>query len=177
VSRVRLALVVVLACTARVGAHSGPPYPIVSDQAAGRYRVAIWTDPDTTDDATAGGQFWVMLEARDTGADVPSGTRVRVAIRATQRPGPEITATAAPVDGAVSNQFAALRMDHEGRFTVRVAIDGPLGPAEVTSTVDATYDLRPPPVLFGIYLLPFLVLGFFWVKVLRRRRALTRAAR
>ncbi len=68
-------------------------------------------------------------------------------------------------------------MDHEGPFAVRVAIDGPLGPAEVTSAVDATYDLRPAPVLFVVYLLPFLVLGFFWVKVLRRRRALTRAPR
>ena len=60
---------------------------------------------------------------------------------------------------------------------MRVAIDGPLGLAEVTSAVDATYDLRPAPVLFVVYLLPFLVVGFFWVKVLRRRRALTRAPR
>jgi hypothetical protein len=63
-----------------------------------------------------------------------------------------VTATAAPVDGALSNQFAAVRMD-------------------------ATYDLRPAPVLFVVYLLPFLVLGFFWVKVLRLRRALARAPR
>jgi len=176
-SRLSVGLVAAVAGTASLAAHSGPPYPIVSDQVAGRYQVAIWTDPDTTDDATAGGQFWVMVEARDTGVEVPAGTRVTVAIRAIERPGPELTAMAAPVDGAVSNQFAALRMDHEGRFTVRVAIDGPLGPAEVTSTVDATYDLRPPPVLFGVYLLPFLVLAFFWVKLLRRRRALTRAPR
>jgi hypothetical protein len=162
---------------APAGAHSGPPYPIVSGQAAGRYEVAVWTDPDATDDATAGGQFWVMLKARDTGADVPAETRITVAIRAVDRTAPELTTTAAPVDGAVSNQFAALRMDHEGRFAVRVAIDGPLGPAQVTSAVDATYDLRPPPVLFGVYLMPFLVLAFFWVKLLRRRRALTRAPR
>jgi hypothetical protein len=167
----------VVVLTARLGAHSGPPYPIVSDQVAGRYQVAIWTDPDATDDAMDGGQFWVMVKAHDTGADVPAGTRVTVTIRAADRVAPELTATAAPVDGAVSNQFAALRMDHEGRFTVRVAIDGPLGRAEVTSAVDATYDSRPAPVLLGVYLLPFLVLGFFWVKVLRRRRALTRAAR
>jgi hypothetical protein len=162
---------------APAGAHSGPPFPIVSDHAVGRYEVDIWTDPDTTDDATAGGQFWVLVTARGTDAAVPAGTRVTVAIRAADRPGPELTAVATPVDGAASNHFAALRMDHEGRFTVRVAIDGPLGPAEVTSAVDATYDLRPPPILFGVYLLPFLVLGFFWVKVLRRRRALTRAPR
>jgi hypothetical protein len=170
-------LLLVLLLAAPAGAHSGPPFPIVSGHAAGRYEVAIWTDPDATDDATPGGQFWVMVKARGTGAEVPATTRVTVAIRALDRQAPELTAIAAPVDGAVSNQFAALRMDHEGRFAVRVAIEGPLGAAEVTSAVDATYDLRPPPVLFGMYLLPFLVLGFFWVKLLRRRRALTRAPR
>ena len=30
------------------------------------------------------------------------------------------------------------------------------------------------PVLFVVYLVPFVVLGLFWVKVLRRRRALVR---
>jgi hypothetical protein len=167
-------LVSAAAGPARLAAHSGPPFPIVSGQIAGHYDVAIWTDPDATDDAVAGGQFWVVLQPRGGAADIPAGTRVTVAIRATDRPGPELTAAAAPVDGLVSRQFAALRMDHEGRFAVRVAVDGPLGRAEVTSAVDATYDLRPPPVLFLVYLLPFVVLGLVWVKLLRRRRALRR---
>jgi hypothetical protein len=167
-------LLAALAISARLAAHSGPPFPIVSGQIAGNYVVAIWTDPDATDDAAAGGQFWVVLQPRGGTAEIPAGTRVMVAIRATDRPGPELTAVAAPVDGLVSRQFAALRMDHEGRFAVRVAVDGPLGPAEVTSAVDATYDLRPPPVLFVVYLLPFVALGLVWVKLLRRRRALRR---
>jgi hypothetical protein len=167
------ALLVVLALTARLGAHSGPPFPIVSSQIAGAYDIAIWTDPDATDDAVAAGQFWVVLKPHGAAA-IPDGTRVTVAIRALDRPAAELTAAAAPVDGLVTRQFAALRMDHEGRFAVRVAVDGPLGPAQVTSQVDATYDLRPPPVLFVIYLAPFVVLGLVWVKLLRRRRALAR---
>ena len=172
-----LALLLLAAGATGLGAHSGPPFPIVSDQAAGRYEVAIWTDPDATDDATPGGQFWVMLKVRGSAAEVPPATRVTVAVRPTGRPGPELTATAAPVDGVLSRQFAAVRMDHEGPFAVRVAIDGPLGPAEVRSAVDATYDLRPAPALFVVYLLPFVVIGAFWGKVLWRRRALTRAPR
>jgi len=163
--------------TASVGAHSGPPFPIVSSQIAGHYDVAIWTDPDATDDTVAGGQFWFVLKPQGGAADIPAGTRVTVAIRPTDRPGPELIAAAAPVDGLVSRQFAALRMDHEGRFAVRVGIDGPLGPAQVTSEVDATYDLRPAPVLLLVYLLPFVAMGFFWMKVLRRRRAVGRAPR
>jgi hypothetical protein len=61
-------------------------------------------------------------------------------------------------------------MDHEGRFHVRVTIDGPLGRAEVEADVDATYDLRPPPAMIAVYLLPFVAVGFLWVKLLLRRR-------
>ena len=57
----------------------------------------------------------------------------------------------------------------EGRFAVQVIVDGPLGRGELASEVDATYDLRPAPVLLLVYLLPFLAVGAIWVKVLRRR--------
>jgi hypothetical protein len=167
------ALLIVLAFTARLGAHNGPPFPIVSSQIAGAYDIAIWTDPDATDDAAAGGQFWIVLKPRGAAA-IPADTRVTVGIRALDRAAAELTAAAAPVDGLVTRPFAALRMDHEGRFAVRVAVDGPLGPGQITSEVDATYDMRPPPVLFVVYLLPFVVLGLLWVKLLRRRRALAR---
>jgi hypothetical protein len=166
-------LTATLATTVQLGAHAGPPFPIVSSQIAGAYDIAIWTDPDATDDAVAGGQFWIVLKPHGASA-IPAGTRVTVGIRAIDRPVSELTAVAAPVDGLVTRQFAALRMDHEGRFAVRVAVDGPLGAAQITSEVDATYDLRPPPALFVIYLLPFVVLGLLWVKLLRRRRALAR---
>ena len=164
--------VAIMTGTPALRAHSGPPFPITVSGMSGPYDIAIWTDPDSTDDPTPGGQFWVVLKVRDSAAEIPAGTRVLVAIRPLDRPGPELTGTAAPVDGLVSRQFAALRMDHEGPFAVRVAIDGPLGRAEVTSQVDATYDLRPPPVLFFVYLLPFLAMGLLWVKLLRRRRGL-----
>src|SRR5688572_33326344 len=37
--------------------------------------------------------------------------------------------------GDATNLFAALIMDHEGRFAVRVAIDGPLGAAAADASV------------------------------------------
>jgi hypothetical protein len=60
-------------------------------------------------------------------------------------------------------------MDHEGPFAVRVTIDGPLGSATVEAQADATYDLRPPPYMLVWYLLPFLVAGLLWTKLLIRR--------
>jgi hypothetical protein len=152
-----------------VQAHAGPPFPIVSDQIAGSYQVSVWTDPDTTDDGTAAGQFWVMLEAAD-GTAVPAGTRVVVTIRPTGRPGPALSADAVPVNGDVSRQFAALLMDHEGRFEVQAAISGARGPATVRAEVEATYDERPPPVLLAVYVMPFILVGILWLKLLRRRK-------
>jgi hypothetical protein len=160
----------------RVAAHSGPPYPIVMDRKAGAYEISIWTDPDATDDGTRGGQFWIVLRAAG-GVAVPAGTKARVAIEPRDRKGAAQVAEAVPVDGSVSRQFASLLMDHEGRFGVRVTIEGPLGSAEITSEVEATYDLRPPPMLLAVYVAPFVVLGALWAKLLlRRRRALNRRA-
>ena len=52
---VRLVLSCGLLFIARAAsAHDGPPYPIVSNQVLGAYRISVWTDPDTTDDGTAG---------------------------------------------------------------------------------------------------------------------------
>jgi hypothetical protein len=167
-----IAALAIVTSPSSLRAHSGPPFPIVAHGITGAYDVEIWTDPDATDDPTPGGQFWVVLTPCDAAAAIPAGTRVVVAIRPLDRAGPELTATAAPDNGLVSRQFATLRMDHEGPFAVRVAIDGPLGRAEVTSQVDATYDLRPPPLLFFVYLLPFVAIGLLWIKLLRRRRGL-----
>ena len=163
--------IVLLAGTAAALAHSGPPYPVVSNQTAGAYRVSVWTDPDATDDRMPAGQFWVVIEGT-RGGSVPAGTRVNVAIRARDRDQPFAEAVAKPVDGDVTRQFANLLMDHEGPFDVRVVLDGPWGGATIDTQVQATYDLRPPLPLIAVYVLPFLAVGFLWgARLVRRRRA------
>jgi hypothetical protein len=168
-SRFAIALATVLAAfSARAGGHSGPPYPIASDQAAGPYRISIWTDPDTTDDGSPGGQFWIRIHLADGGA-VPEGTHATVSISAVDRRESARTGSASPVRGDLTNQFAALEMDHEGPFGVLVHVEGPRGQAAVTSSVDATYDLRPPRLLLLVYLVPFLLIGLLWGRLLMRR--------
>ncbi len=153
-----------------VQAHSGPPFPILENRVSGAYRVSIWTDPDTTDDGKAAGQFWVTLEAADRKTPIPAGTSVDVAIQPLDRAGPMRVARTTPVNGAVTRQFVALLMDHEGPFAVRATVDGPMGRADVESRADATYDLRPAPALIALYLFPFVAVGALWAKVLLRRR-------
>ena len=169
----RCLLLVVMLCAAlgrAVLAHEGPPFPIVTDRAAGPYEVSVWTDPDTTDDGTPGGQFWVYVNRAGGDEMVPAETRTTVWLTPLDRDGPIRTGSAEPVEGRESQYFAALLMDHEGRFGVRVAIDGPLGPAEVASEVEGTYDQRPPPMLLLLFVMPFALVGFLWEKLLLRRR-------
>ncbi len=165
-----LACAGVACCAAVVGAHSGPPFPIVSNQVAGAYRVSVWTDPDTTDNGKPAGQFWVTLEPVDSTATIPEGTVASVTIRPLDRPGPAREGRAAPVDGDVTRQFVALLMDHEGPFSVHVTFDGGLGRTAVDGEVNATYDLRPAPGLIALYLAPFVAVGALWGKALLRRR-------
>ena len=153
-------------------AHDGPPFPIVSDQRAGAYVVSIWTDPDATDDGAAGGQFWVQMQLAGSDASLPATTRATLGVRPVVRTAPMMSVRAEPVRGDVTNQFAAVVMDHEGRFAVEVSIDGPAGPATVRAEVDATYDLRPPPVLLVVYALPFVLAGGLWMRLLIKRRAM-----
>jgi hypothetical protein len=170
--RLPLALAFILGTLGiRVSGHNGPPYPILSDKIAGPYLISIWTDPDTTDDGSAGGQFWIRIHLAG-GGEVPPETRATVSIAAVDRPESARTASASPVRGDITNQFAALVMDHEGSFGVLVRIEGPRGRTAVDSSVDATYDLRPPRVLLLIYLVPFVLVGLLWGRLLMRRRAM-----
>jgi hypothetical protein len=170
---VGMTLIVVASNSSMLHAHSGPPFPILSDRVAGAYVVSIWTDPDATDDQSPAGKFWVMLQPAGRapgGGTIPVGTRVEVAIRALDRQGTETSAPAEPVKGEVARQYVALVMDHEGPFGVRVSVSGPLGTAVVEASADATYDLRPRPILIVLFVLPFVLVGFVWGKLLIRRR-------
>lgn len=148
--------------------HSGPPFPILSDRVVGAYKISVWTDPDTTDDRTPGGKFWVIAQSAD-GSEPGADTRVVVVARPLDRPGPEQRTAAASQQGASSRYFAGLVLDHEGKWQVEVLLDGPGGAASTSAEVDATYDLRPPVVVLPFLLLPFLLVGFLWFKALRTR--------
>jgi hypothetical protein len=176
-SALALALAAVLSQPIVLQAHSGPPFPIVSNRIVGAYDVSIWSDPDATNDGTVAGKFWVVLAPAQKSGAIPDGTRAHLTIQALGRKVPALAAAAEPVDGLITRQFAALLMDHEGPYRVRVAVDGPLGRAEVETNVDATYDLRPPIGELLVFLFPFSALGALWVVMLRRRRRASKSRR
>jgi hypothetical protein len=155
---VLVGIAMVLAPQPILHAHSGPPFPVLSNRIIDAYDISIWTDPDSTDDQTPAGKFWIVIDPSSRGGSIPAGTRATVTIKALDRPGEAISGLTQPVEGSVSRQFVALLMD------------GPLGHASVDSKVDATYDLRPAPIMLAVYVFPFVAVGALWVKVLMRRR-------
>jgi hypothetical protein len=155
-------------------AHSGPPYPAVWNQLAGPYQVTVWTDPDATDDGSAAGRFWVTVQPAGQSGAIPADTRATISVWPAEDRERVRRSRTELVDNDPSRQYAALVLDHEGGMSVRVDIDGSLGAAEVDTDVQATYDLRPPPMLLAVYVMPFLLTGFLWVKLLLRRRGLGR---
>jgi hypothetical protein len=177
--RIGLLFVCALVIASPALAHSGPPFPIVSTQTHGPYSISIWTDPDSTDNGVAAGQFWIIIEPPTKDTPIPDGTHATITVRpldSTPPSGPRASepamhATAEPVRGDVTNQFAVVTLDHEGPFAVYVDVDGPLGRAGVDSRVDATYDLRPAPYMLAWYLGPFVLAGLLWTRLLLRRRA------
>jgi len=151
-------------------AHSGPPFPIVSSETVGPYELSIWSDPDTTDDRTLGGRFWITLRPAAAGVGLPADTRVVLSITPADRAGAVVSAAAQSIDRDLNRRYVALLMDHEGRYNVHLSLDSSLGRAELDSAVDATYDLRPAPFLIVVFAMPFVLVGFLWIKLLLRRR-------
>jgi hypothetical protein len=156
-------------------AHSGPPFPIVTDAARGPYLISIWTDPDATDNGTPGGQFWIVIAPSTKDATLPNETRATVSVRPSTSPSSSQATVQStrtePVRGDITNQFGAVLMDHEGPYAVHVEVAGPMGPASIDAMVDATYDLRPPPYMLVWYLFPFVLAGLLWTRLLLRRRS------
>ncbi|MEO8480648.1 MAG: hypothetical protein ABI634_00470 [Acidobacteriota bacterium] len=151
-------------------AHSGPPFPIVSTQQLGPYEVSVWTDPDTTDDGTPGGRFWITLRPTAPGVALPQDARVVLSVAPADRTGVTLTGSAEVIDRDPNRRYVALLMDHEGRYAVHLTVDSTLGRGELDSVVDATYDLRPAPFMIVVFAMPFVLVGFLWIKLLLRRR-------
>ena len=154
----RLALLFLL-LPATLYAHAGPPFPIVVDRPVGPWKVSVWTDPDI-----GTGVVFVIPE----GPSQPRAVRV----------------SAQPVDGGLPEAvyeterqgrpedvryFTKVKFAHGGKWRLRATLEGG-GFAE--AEVEATPDGVLGPWELGLYLMPFLAVGFLWGKaVLRRRKA------
>jgi hypothetical protein len=166
-----LAVSAVLVTCAPLLAHNGPPFPVITDRMVGNYVISLWADPDASDDGDKDGRFWVVVNPAAKEAALPADTVVQIAIWPVERRDAIRMETAQADEHEPSRRLAAFAIDHEGKYGVKATIAGSLGPADIESLVDAEYDARPRPFLLAVFALPFVLIGFVWLKLLVRRRA------
>ena len=155
-----------LSLTNFVQAHEGPPFPIVVDKTVGPCVVSVWTDPDVGQSS-----FFVLVNAAP-GSAVPNDLKVQLGIQPTSGRLPEAFYQMQRDDQLNQVQYKAFPyLDAQEMWRIRVTLTSAQANGELTAEVEAT----PPG--YGrwdllIYLLPFLAVGFLWMRaVLRRRRS------
>jgi hypothetical protein len=132
----------------------------------------VWTDPDI-----GTGTFFVVLEeAGDREPPLPSSVRIGLQPVSGRRTEAVYEATAQPVRRG-ARYFTAAPLDRGGMWRVRVFLDGPRGGGTLTAEVEATPDGTIGPIGLAVYLVPFLAVGFLWLKAVLRRREPTPSGR
>ncbi len=146
-------------------AHAGPPFPIIVDHRIGGWNVSLWTDPDI-----GTGVVFVILAAPEGRRDPPLPSAVRVGAQPVDGGLPEVTYTAEPQGRPEDfRYFTEARFDHGGLWRLRVTLDGPDG-GSAAAEVEATPDGVLGPAELLLYAMPFLAIGFLWIKAVLRRR-------
>jgi hypothetical protein len=145
-------------------AHDGPPFPIIEDQNVGPCIVSVWTDPDIGE-----GSFFVITQPLPN-SSLPNDLVVQVAVQPTSGRLPEATYTAERENLQGQVQYKALvNFDVQELWRVRVTLKSSQGNGETTSTVEPTPDGLGRWDLL-IYLLPFLAIGFIWLRAFLFKR-------
>jgi hypothetical protein len=161
----RLALFLLLLGAVPAWAHQGPPFPILMDTPAGPWVASVWTDPDV-----GKGIFYVVLDP-PAGKILPERTTVRIGLRPASGRLPEVIYTAeAQGSGGETRYYTEVHFDRQEMWKVRVLLDGSQGSHELATEVEATPDGTIGPIALVIYPLPFLAVGFLWLKAALRRR-------
>jgi hypothetical protein len=159
------------AWSVHLDAHGGSPYPVLTDQTVAGYTVSLWADPDASADGDADGRFWVLVKPSAKGTALPADTVVQISLWPVEHRETVRTEIAKSDEHEPSRRTVAFVIDHEGKYGVMGNIAGSLGPAQFATTVDAEFAERPGPILLAVYPMPFVLIGFVWIKLLLRRRA------
>ncbi len=154
-----------LAWPAAAGAHARAPSPALSETGMGPYPISALADPDV-----GTGTFYVLV-AMPGGESPPAGTAVTIWVEPEDGHAAEASFGAERDQTRYGERFVAkTKFDAEGPWQVRLAIDGPAG------TGETSFPVRVTPSGMGwlatvACLLPFVGLGFLWLRGARRQRA------
>jgi hypothetical protein len=145
-------------------AHDGPPFAIVVDQPVGPCIISVWTDPDIGE-----GSFFVITQPPPN-ASIPNDLTVQISVQPTSGRLQEATYTAVREDLSGQVQYKAMvKFDVQEMWRVRITLQSVQGTGEAVAFVE------PTPEGLGrwdllIYLLPFLGIGFLWLRAFLKTR-------
>ena len=72
-------VVLLLLASSPLGAHNGPPFPIISDKRVGPVVVSLWTHPDV-----GTGLFYVIVDP-PPGGTIPADLKIEIGVRPVTR--------------------------------------------------------------------------------------------
>jgi hypothetical protein len=158
-----LALLLLIA-SSPLGAHNGPPFPILSDKRVGPVVVSLWTHPDV-----GTGLFYVIVDPPPGGA-IPPDLKIEIGVRPVTGRLAEATypTQLENLHGQVQYRTEA-QFDQQELWHVRLIVNSSQGDGEASADVEVT-----PPGLgrwdLLLFSLPFLGVGFLWFQVILRKR-------
>src|ERR1700685_548467 len=134
---VGLLIVLLLVWPTPVGAHNGPPFPIIENRKVGPCIVALWTHPDV-----GSGAFYVFLAAAP-GGTVTDDLKIRIGVQPVTGRLPETFYEALRVKSRGQVQYnAQAQFDRQELWRVRLVVQSAQGGGEATAQVGVT----PPGV-------------------------------
>jgi hypothetical protein len=165
-----LALIVICA-SASAWAHIGPPYPIMQNRKVGPYKVDVWSNPDV-----GTGSFFITIDP-PPGQSVPKDIKVEIAVQPVTRRLAEASYGAWREKLRDRVEYKTdVPFDKEEQWHVRLILTSALGSGETSTDVSVT------PTLLGrwgllLFSLPFVGVGFLWVKGMSVKRQQRRRSR
>jgi hypothetical protein len=145
-------------------AHDGPPFPIIVDQQVGPCIISVWTDPDIGE-----GSFFIITQPALKSA-IPNDLTVQLSVQPTSGRLSETTYTAVRENQRDQVQFKTMvHFDIQEMWRVRVKLNSAQGSGEAEAFVEPTPDGLGRWDLL-IYLLPFLAVGFLWLRAFLSRK-------
>jgi hypothetical protein len=154
----------VLLAPSLVLAHDGPPYPIIVDRPLGSLLFSVWTDPDVGE-----GTFYLIFTTAP-GTSMEGTIDAAISVEpADGHAAPARHLTQPMKSSGDARRLALVPFDREGVWRARFEVATPAGVHVVESEVEVTPPGGGPSALL-LYLMPFVLVGFLWIKALLRRR-------
>lgn len=150
-------------------AHEGPPFPILVDHAFGNSKISVWADPDT-----GSGTFLFYPEGTEH-----SQESLIYEVKATPKDQTEPILKSAALNAQTENgktsYTATLPFPTEGWWDVTIHVKNKQNGDILTSAMIPVEVTPPGPskTEFAVYLVPFVLIGAIWIRVILYKRKKT----